>query len=181
MKSRLIDILGSKYCIDILMLFLYRPADELYQADIIKQSDLSKMTVIKWLNFLESHSVLKTVKKGNLKYYSINKENPILKQLKVMINTMNVYESAEQLSGKGLEIYLFGSSARGEDTEHSDIDILIIGKIDKHELVKFVDDVKARMRKNVNPIVMDPFEYSNLYRKDKTFYENVQRDRIRLI
>lgn len=181
MKAKLTDLLGSKYCISILMIFFSSPEEELYQADIVKRSNHSKMTVIKWLNFLESYHVLKVAKKGNLKYYSINKENPIIKQLKSLTNTMNVYEFAEQLSGKGLEIYLFGSSARGEDTEQSDIDVLIIGKINKHELVKFIDDVKERMRKNVNPIVMDPFEYSTLYRKDKTFYENVQRDRIRLI
>lgn len=179
--TQLTDILGSKKCIALLMMFLAGPEEEIYQADIIKRSSLSKMTVVKWLAFLEKSNVLKVSRKGNLKYYSLNKDNPLLKQMKVLINTMNAYEFANRLSGKNVEIYLFGSAARGEDTKESDIDLLLIGKVDKKDLVTFVDNVKQRMNKKVNPVVMDPFEYSALHKKNKTFYENIQKDRIRLI
>jgi predicted nucleotidyltransferase len=179
--ARLTDMLGSKNCMALLMMLIARPEEEIYQADIVKRSNLSKMTVIKWLNFLEKHNVLKATKKGNLKYYSLNKDNPILKQIKALVNTMNVYEPSNRLSGKGVEVYLFGSAARGEDTGESDIDVLIIGKIDKRDLVAFIDNVRERTNKKVNPVVMDPFEYLALHKKNKTFYENFQKDRIRLI
>lgn len=179
--ARLTDLLGSKNCMALLMVFLNNPAEEIYQTDIVKRSNQSKMTVIKWLNFLEKYNVLKVSKKGNHKYYSLNKDNPILRQIKVLVNTMNVYEPANRLSGKGVEVYLFGSAARGEDMRDSDIDVLIIGKIDKRDLVEFVDNVRDRTNKKVNPVVMDPFEYAALHKKNKTFYENIQKDRIRLI
>ena len=179
--SELIDIIGSKHCVHLLRLLIDRSGEELYQGEIIKDSGLSPNTGMKWLKFLASHGVLTEKWKGGLKIYSLVTSHPVVKQLKILINVASLYEIVKDFAGEGLEIYLFGSVARGEDTKESDIDLLIIGGIDNITLVEFTDKIHVALEKKVNPVVKNPFEYSQMYRTDKVFNKNVERDRIRLI
>ena len=78
------------------------------------------------------------------------------------------------------KIILFGSVARGEDTEDSDIDILIVTKNDDDEF-KIEDDIYSK----VTDIVIDTGEYLsvkirsiNHYNRyiHFSFYMNVEKD-----
>ena len=73
------------------------------------------------------------------------------------------------------------SAARGEDDRLSDIDILLIGKMDDRTVVEVVESIRNALGRDVNPVVKDPLEYSRLARTDSVFYENLQRDRIRIL
>jgi hypothetical protein len=37
------------------------------------------------------------------------------------------------------------------------------------------------MNRGVNPVIKTPYEYSSLYKTDRAFFENLERDRIKLI
>ncbi len=179
--SELIEILGSKHCIQLLRLLIDRSGEELYQGEIIKESGISPNTAMKWLKFLAGQGVLAEHWKGGLKIYSLGISHPVVKQLKILINVASLYEIVKDFAEEGLEIYLFGSAARGEDMKESDIDLLIVGSIDNITLVELTGKIHDALDKKVNPVVKNPFEYSQMYSTDKVFYENVQRDRIRLI
>jgi predicted nucleotidyltransferase len=76
--------------------------------------------------------------------------------------------------------YHDGSGARGEDSENSDIDILVIGQIDDATRTNIKETIMKKMRKEINFVVYSRVQYSDLYRGDKAFYENIERDKIRL-
>ena len=73
------------------------------------------------------------------------------------------------------EVYLYGSCARGENTEESDIDILVVTNIERREITKHLKNEKTKI------MIFTPLEYSMLYKQDKPFYERVERDEIRVI
>lgn len=181
--AELIEILTSAKSFKLLKVMLYKPGYEMYQKEIIKGSGLSPNTAVPLLNKLTAYGILKENIVAGTKFYSIVKENPVLKQFKILVNVSNIYELTRELP-QDVEIYLFGSAARGEDYENSDIDLLIIANGDKEALSKIKEDVKERLTgslyREVNPVVYTPIGYSNLYNKEKAFYESIEKDKIRV-
>ena len=88
------------------------------------------------------------------------------------------YEAIRKFSDKSLEVYLFGSAARGEDTDISDIDLLIIRTLDNNTRTMLTDKLNKLFQRDVNPVMFNPMEYAALHEKDKAFYENLERDKI---
>ena len=80
--------------------------------------------------------------------------------------------------------YLFGSTARAENKELSDIDILIIVKQFDYKLRETLSSLSSEYSINhgvyISPILKD----KNIWEKNKThqtlFYKEIQRDGIRL-
>ena len=75
------------------------------------------------------------------------------------------------------EIILFGSVARGEDTEDSDIDLLIISskkQETKDKLMKRVSDVLLDLGVYISAKVISKKEYKGL--KDTHFIYNIKKE-----
>lgn len=180
-EKSLINTLMEKNSLRLLKVFLFKPGAQMYQNEVIRMSGLSKNTAMKLLNLFTLYGMLKVSRKGNLKLFSLVEEHPAVKQLKVLIDVSELYEALNAFSGKGFEVYLFGSSARGEDSDDSDFDILIIGKISGEILSKLEASVRKHLNRTVNPVIKNPYEYSKLFQTDKAFYENLERDKVRII
>ncbi len=180
-KSELTDIIFSKSGIHLLKIFLFKPNVEMHQAEVIEKSKLSRMTVKRLISVYYKNHILNISKKGDLILYSIAENNPIVKQLKIFINISNIYESIKVLADKNIEVFLFGSAARGEDTEKSDIDILVISDLDKKIILNTIGAASYNLKREINPIIYTSIDFSKLPNTDKSFYEKFERDRIRLI
>ncbi len=70
------------------------------------------------------------------------------------------------------EVILFGSYARGDYDEESDIDVLIVGEVDFDELMDVVTDILLKYGELVSPVVIKPEEFKR--RKD-SFIRTVVR------
>ena len=80
----------------------------------------------------------------------------------------------------GFEAYLYGSAARGEEVEESDLDIIIIGKVKKEELLPEIQRQSALLKKEIRIRIFTPLEWAQLSDNDKAFYERVEKDKILL-
>lgn len=179
--SDFIELFSSKYGIQLFNMFIDRPDAELYQNEIIGLSGLSANTVIKWLKNLVRYGLLKETWKGGLKLYSLNRDSPVVRQLKILLNVAAIYEAVEKFAGTEIEVYLYGSTARGEDIADSDIDLLILGKADDRTVVQISRDVETATGRPVSPLTKTPVEYAGLSRTNSAFYESINRDRIRIV
>jgi predicted nucleotidyltransferase len=79
------------------------------------------------------------------------------------------------------KVYLYGSVALGEDDQASDVDILIVGRLEKEEILELVEKMREKLRKEVKLHVLTPLEYSLLARRDKPFYESIEDSKIRIV
>ena len=72
------------------------------------------------------------------------------------------------------EIYLFGSYARGEADESSDLDFLVFGGENfKHTLIfSLAEELRAALKKNV-----DVFEISEI-NQESDFYKRIIREKV---
>jgi predicted nucleotidyltransferase len=171
---KIMDSLGRKAPLVILKLFLKRPSAEMSATNIIEETKLAKLSVINWVKELEKSGILSSKTYGRSKLYSLNK-SPVVKQLLIVYNMDYVGSKVDQLKGiEKVQIFLFGSFARGENGENSDIDILAIGT--EREIISKLKSLDSRIKVSF----YTPLEWSMSARKDKTFFENVEKDKIRL-
>jgi predicted nucleotidyltransferase len=179
--SSIQDIFGSKGCMCVLQMFLSRPSAERYQSEAVKESGLSYVTATKCLDRLLRNKMLTETRKGGLRIYRLNKESLAVKQMKILLSSTRIYDAIKDFESPDFEVYLYGSTARGEDAEESDIDLLILGGITEGRLAKLYNAVGKVMGRDVKPLVMSRIEYAGLPQKNSAFYENLNRDRIRII
>ena len=114
---------------EVLRFFCKHPTTEYSVTEVAEALDASKPSISQQFDKLEQKNILKVEKKRNNKLASFNRdENLQLKQLVNLNELMNspILEKITQDYSHPEAVILFGSFAKGEDTEKSDIDIAVI-------------------------------------------------------
>ena len=70
-------------------------------------------------------------------------------------------EAVRQIAKRhgALDVKVFGSVARGEERSGSDVDLLLVGSVGFADAVKALHPVQARIRREINPVVMTAAEF----------------------
>lgn len=173
------ELLGNKNLIKILD-FLIENDEEISQTKIRNKIKVAKATLIKWLNYLEKNNFVSIKIEGVSKLYKLNKENNILKQFKILNNIIKIQDLNLLIKKHNIKIYLYGSAARGEDSKESDIDLLIIGNVKRQDIINDIDKLGKKINKKITLDMFNDLEWANMERKDKAFYERIEKDKIEL-
>lgn len=125
----------------ILEEFMDFPTKEFQIREISRRTKISLPSVINHLNELIKENLVIKVKKGIYPIFKANRENNLFKIYKRnnLILKMSKIGFLDYINDSCLpdSIILFGSSARGEDIESSDIDLFIQSKEIKLSLEKY--------------------------------------------
>jgi predicted nucleotidyltransferase len=135
-----------------IMGFIFFVKEETYLREISKKLKISVSAVKREIDNLILIGII--VKKGNK--VILNQKSNILIDLKnIFIKTDFIfYPIKEALKKADAEfIFIFGSYARGEFKEDSDIDLMVIGKISSFDLYEKIKPVEDKTRKVINPVV----------------------------
>ncbi|MDD5182515.1 MAG: nucleotidyltransferase domain-containing protein [Candidatus Nanoarchaeia archaeon] len=166
--------------IEILLWLIGLNREEIYVSELSKELKMSKSTVIKWLEELTKWELVTERKRGNMHYYRINGENPIIKQFKILQSVSELTPLMKSLKGMA-EVYLFGSSARGEDRPDSDYDILVVTKLNSNEVFKKLKNEDRLKNRKISLLIVKPFEYADMAKHDPALYQRIEIDKIRLV
>lgn len=175
----LTEILGNKTAIKIIFFFSDHQKDSFYIEQIKNKLKIAKVSTIKWIHILKSNNILKGKKIGKTILYKLNLDNFFVKQIRKLLILSKLDELVENLKPVCDEVYLFGSCARGEYLEDSDIDLLIISKKDHSKILSKIK--KTKLDKEIKPLILSQLEYSMLSRKDPPFYYRIEKDKVRLL
>jgi predicted nucleotidyltransferase len=156
----------------VLGLFLKNPSAKLYGGEVARQTRLSKAGANFALRDLARAGFLTRESKGRLHFYALERGNPLVRQLKVVRSVLALVSLIEDLKKDSEKIVLYGSVATGEDTEESDVDILILTR-EKGVVQKKI----TRMMKTekIQPVIHTPHEWTVLESKNRVFTEQVAR------
>lgn len=119
--------------LDVLAVFFREPARIHFIKEISREIKLAHTSVRNHIRRLENEGLI--IKKESKPFdgYVANRENEKFIHFKQSYNFLSVYELksclVESLHPKA--IIVFGSYSRGEDIEESDIDLLIVSKVQK--------------------------------------------------
>ena len=112
---------------------------------ISRKTNMNESSVSRQLNLLEKNKILKSLKDGNLKkfYISYNKVSsifPFFDQEKLnalpLLRQDAIKEYVKVLKRKPVLLIVFGSTAKNNFTEESDIDILEVSNAKEDEKAK---------------------------------------------
>jgi hypothetical protein len=153
--------------------------DYLNVSEIASKIDASKAMVSVALKDLHSSGFLKRRDISNSHIYSIS-EGPLIGQIKRTIGLSMVIESGltELLIDKDpdlITIALYGSFARGDFDDMSDIDILLITSTRKERFTYLPGSIDSF---ELNVETFTPGSWSVLNKKNEVFYSRVMEDHI---
>jgi predicted nucleotidyltransferase len=174
MAQSLEHVFGNRICWQVLKFLIDNPSGDFYEREIQRKVAVARASARKWLHTLEQLGFISTARRGRLKLHRLNRENPLVKQLKVLSAMSWLLPKLEPLKGQG-EVYLYGSTARGEGLEDSDLDVLTIGR--ERAVIDKIRAIDGRIKVSF----FTPIEWARMAREDPAFYERVERDKIRLV
>jgi predicted nucleotidyltransferase len=171
------EITRSRLRKELLRLYFTNPEKEYYLRELERLLGFSAANIRRELLKLKKSGLFKTRRKGNLLYYSLNKDHPLYEEIKnIVFKTIGIEGSLREIMNeiRGVEVALiYGSFAAGKETEMSDIDLLIIGNPDEERLMTEIDELEERLKREINYTIYSKTEYNNRKRKKDTFIQNI--------
>ncbi len=130
--------------------FFINPAAKIRVREIERTLKLPLPSVIRYCRELEQEDILTIAKTGKVNFYTANRSEKYFLEKKVY-NIKQIYESGLinylKIELSNPAIVLFGSYAKGEDTEDSDIDLYIETPSKKQvNLEKFKKSLKREIQ-----------------------------------
>lgn len=155
----------------VLRFLVQHPGKAFLASDIKRSLGLSRAGINFVLQELSEKGLVQRESKGKAYVYQIKSEHPVLKQFKVLDWTTKLYPLIRKLKVLANKTILFGSCARGEDVEDSDIDLLIVTH-NKEEVKRIL---KSFRKLPLKPVIKTPIGLENLEIKDPAFYSEINK------
>ena len=156
----------------IITLLSNYPNREFFCRQIASKLRISAGGVSENLRRLAKGKLIKGCKRGNMKFYQIAEDNTVVKQYKINLTLKRINLLVNKLKRKSLEIILFGSTSRGEQTANSDIDLFVLTN-HREEIKNILHSTKNKLL--IKTVIKTPNEWSELEIKEPEFYREVQK------
>ena len=101
--------------------------------------------------------------------YSANQKSPVFREIKSLVNkTVGMRDilaaALDPLRERINLAFVYGSVARSRETENSDVDLMIVGKVDFDEVVANLAGAEKTLNREVNPTVYSIREFGKKVR-----------------
>ena len=147
-------ITNSKTREKILRHYFSDPEKKYYLRELEKLLDLPVGNIRRELISLSENGFFNKEKVGNQVYYSLNKQTAMYADLKnIIFKTIGAEGELKKLLIKmpGIkEAFIFGSFAKNKENSASDIDLMIVGRVDDDILVKKISRLESLLNREIN-------------------------------
>lgn len=162
------ELFSTRERIKILKHILYLEKD-FGVNEIAKKLKISKGLVSKYFEILLKKGILK--KHG--KKFAVKTDNLLVKGIKIMLNLekidVKVFRKYKFVKAAGL----YGSCAKGTNTESSDIDLWIkVENAGEKDIINLVSEIKKKLC-NASILLLDEKKIKILKEKDPVFYYSI--------
>lgn len=163
--SRLAESLWPTGRRRVLGLLLGHPDEEFHLRDIARLTGLAPATVQREVTSLHAAGVLTRRDSGRQVYYGAERSCPIFAELRgIALKTTGladvVRKALEPFTDRIEVALIFGSVARGEAANESDVDLLVIGDLGLRELTPVLQALETELRRDVNVVTMKAPEFA---------------------
>lgn len=177
-KAQLEKIFPSKTFADVLLYFVLHPQEETILARIVRGTDKALIQVQRVLKRLIASGLVKKSCRDKKTYYRANNSNFVfqdLKQLllKTVIFSKPVDQELSVIKDKIVYGFIFGSTASGDDSSESDIDIFLIGNLQFEETSGFSLVLSQELGREVNIVLLTPSDFQRKLSQNNVFICNV--------
>lgn len=134
------------------------------------------------LRKLEMEGLYTSLAKGKVKFYSLNKNYPLFKQLKeIIFKTEGVEGSLKGivLKYKGIVLaFIYGSYAKNKEKKTSDIDLVTVGKFNRDRFTSDIRNLETKLNREINFTAYTEDEFEKESKKRGGFLNLIIKDKI---
>ncbi|MGD0188127.1 MAG: nucleotidyltransferase domain-containing protein [Roseiarcus sp.] len=141
----------------VLGLIFGHPERSFYASEIVRNVRSGTGAVERELSRLQESGLVSVERIGNQKHFRANQQSPIFSELRgIVLKTSGLSEPLRQslapFAKKIHAAFVYGSVAKGTDTAHSDIDLMIIGRdLTYSDIYDGVQKAETILQRRVNP------------------------------
>lgn len=128
--------------------------------------------VSKNLKYLEKLGLVNREDVGNLVFYQADMNSALLRHMKICFTLLELNELIRNIRSVCKVSILYGSCAKGEDTNESDVD-LFIETLEKERIKEIISQFQKKMNRKISPLVVTPNEAYQLKANDEYFYSSI--------
>ena len=176
--TMLLDLLFGTYRQRALTQLLLHPDCSYHVRELARLTGTTPGTLHKELARLAAAGLLLREQQGNQVRYRANRECPVFPELaglfrktsgavSVLADALHALEPAPELA------VIFGSLARGEENERSDIDLLVIGNIGFGDAIKALYPAQQQLQREINPVIYTAAEFTRRLNAQEPFIGNL--------
>lgn len=173
----MLAITKSKLRQKLLSYFFANPQTSLYLREIASLLREDPGNLSKELAHLVKSGIFLSNARGNQKYFSLNKDYPLYKELKsIIFKTIGIEGSLREIiaNTEGIKFsFIYGSFAHHKEQAASDIDLFIVGNPDEEELMEGIENLEKKLNREINYNIYPPKEFKEKLRKKDTFILNI--------
>ena len=168
--------LRSKARQRLLVYYFTNPAVRHHLRDLADRLSIDPSNLSRELRRLEREGLFRAEVSGRQKYFQLNKEYPLFREVRSIIaKTIGavplIAQSVKTIDGIE-EAYLYGSFARNQQDAASDIDLLVIGKPPGEALAEVMGKLERQLGRDVNYTVLSRAEFESRRARKDAFLEN---------
>lgn len=150
-------LFGSEARVRVLALFMMHPASEFYLREIAQRTSLAVRAVERAVNSLTAIGLLQRQRRGNSVYFSVNRDYPILPELKALfLKTVGLGDRLREAVALADEVdiaFIFGSYAKNQEEIASDVDLFVVGQVSPRRLSATLAELERETGREINATV----------------------------
>ena len=176
-KDSVAEALFGKTRRHVLALLFGRPHEAFYLRQIVRETGAGVGAVQRELDRLTQAGIITRAPDGRQVYFRANPDTPVYQELQgLMAKTAGIADvlCSALLSLEKIDVaFIYGSVARGSQTTHSDIDMMIIGEVSLHDLLPLLGPAQERLAREINPTIYTPDEFRSKRADQQHFVSRV--------
>jgi predicted nucleotidyltransferase len=184
-KKSLLELLfRSRTLISILKILFLNQNSEYPLHDIAFRAGTSPSTAFRELYKIQPLDIIIKIKREHIAYYKINKHGIIYNELKRIFLK---FELTDEVIANVLKKFnikhalIYGSFARGTETETSDMDVLIIGNVDRDTISRSIFNLASKIGREINFILWTEEEFQEKIKQKISLLHNIKKDEIIMV
>lgn len=171
---------------EILAAFFARPGVVVHPRELARHLGRSPQVVGRELRRLEAAGILASETIGRSRRYRVDEASPIAAEVRSLVAKTIGIEARLQAALAAVpgveEAYLYGSYARGTERSTSDLDVLVVGSVDRARLSERLVELEQDLGRDINVTAYEATELDALRQAGDPFLADVfANPRIRLV
>lgn len=162
---------------EIIKLFFKNPDKEYYFREIAKNLNKEPSHYQKYLDNLVEDNILLDERRGNMRFFRLNKEHPLYEEIKSIVSkTIGLENELKELVDKLDSVdcaFIFGSMAKGTENSNSDVDLMLIGDINQDALTTTISSVEGKIAREINYHIYSNQEIVRKIKEKDSFISNI--------
>ena len=178
-SNSMASVLFTKTQQRVLGLLYGRPEQSFYLNQVVSLANIGKGTVNRELERLAAAGLVVKKKVGNQSHYQANPECPIFQELlSIVRKTFGVADVIRAAVDSILDdmalAFVYGSIAKAEDTDKSDVDLLVVTEeLAYSEVMELLFEAEQQLGRTINPTIYGLDELKEKVQQENAFVTRV--------